>query len=1154
MRSPKLASATAALVLFVVVLLTPRVLFAQYAISTVAGGGPNNLSELNASIGNPVSIAFDTLGNTYIANGPSNHVFKVDTSGNLTAVAGNGAPGYSGDGGPATSATLSNPEGIFVDGSGNLFIADTDNCVIREVSAGNISTVAGKPGSCGYSGDGAPATSAQLYDPYGVFVDGSGDIFIADTDNCVIREVSGGNIATVAGTAGSCGYSGDGGRATSAQLSVPEGIFVALGRIFIADTDNNLIRVVNPGTAQITVAGVNIPAGDIQTVAGASYNSQGGTLCGFANNGQLATTAQLCAPTGVFVDSSSNIFIADTNNFAIREVAASTTDILTTVAGTLGTAGYSANGTVATSALLNYPSNMVADSSGNIFIADTDNFVIEEVAASNSEIQTKIGNNKLAYSGDGGPAVDAELYTPGAVALDSAGNIYIADTSNSVVRVVNTGTAAITIAGVTIQAGDIGTVAGSYYVPTLPATCDYSGDGGPATGAQLCTPGGVFVDGSGNIYIADSGNNVIRVVNPSATQSITIAGVTIPANEIATVTGNGTLCQYITAPCGDNGPAISAELNTPNGVFVDSAGNIFIADTDDYVIREVTTAGTISTVAGNYAQCTQPAAPSCGDGAVATGAQLNFPYGVFVDLAENIYIADTFDNRIRVAANPGAGQPITLAGVSIPPGDIATVAGTGARGFGGDNGSPTAAQLDTPSGVFVDSAGDIFIADTDNAAIREVVAASGLIQTVAGTPLIPGFSGDGGQSASAELDSPLGLFGASSGNLFIADTDNARIRELVPSIFVSVTPNPINVAVSAQEQFAAAVTGTTNSAVTWEVDAIAGGNSTVGTITTTGLFTAPATIPTPATVTITAVSAAGNSSSGSAQATIVAAGGAVNVVVSTNPVVSEVYTTTTQAFLATVTGTTNTTVTWQVDGVTSGNATVGTIDSSGNYTAPATVPAPATVTIEAVSQALSSAIGTESILIVTDPSAAQPAPQSTSPGGLATYSLLLNANTGLPGQAIRLSCLQATLPPGGTCSFASSSGSPITSITPGAQAVPFSVTVNVPTGSASLEMPALTHSGIYFAFAFMPLAGVLLVGAGRQYRRKQNTRRNKRLVWLWLGGLCAFLVLLNACGGANSSLTRSNPELGTYNIKVQGTTTAQPNPVTITIVGLTVSQ
>ncbi len=1169
MRSLKhiLVSAALSLVLF-----APRFLLAQYLISTVAGGGPNNLSGLNASIGYPASIAFDSSGNTYIADSSANRIFEVSTT-NLTVVAGNGAVagdgavGFSGDGGPATSATLNNPEGIFVDGSGNIFIADTNNCVIRVVNTGtspvtiagvtiqpgDIATVAGTPGSCGYSGDGGSATSAELDTPYGVFVDASENIYIADTDNCAIRVVNTGtaaitiagvtiqpdDIATVAGTPGSCSYSGDGGAATAAQLDLPQGLFVAPSGILIADTDNNLVRVVNPGTTEITIDGIQIPGNDIQTVVG-TYTLAGESGC---------SITELCLPAGVFVDGSGDIYIADTGNFAIREVPTSTSVTLTTVAGTPGTSGYSPNGTPATSALLNYPSNMIVDSSGDIFIADTDNFVIEEVTASNDEIQTTIGNNTLAYSGDGESAVDAELYSPGAVALDSAGNIYIADTANSVIRVVNTGASAITIAGVTIQPGDIATVAGSYYVSTTLNPCEYTGDGGAATSAQLCNPGGVFVDSAGNIYIADSGNNVIRVVNPSTSQ-VVIANVTIPGGDIATVAGNGTLCPDSAATCGDGGSAILAELANPNGVFVDSAGNIFIADTDDYVIREVNTAGTIITVVGNYAECTEPVAPSCGDGAVATGAQLYFPYGVFVDLSENLYIADTFDNRIRVVANPNASGPVTIAGVQISPGYIATVAGTGERGYGGDNGSPTSALLDTPLGVFADTSGDIFIADTDNAAIREVVAASLLIQTVAGTPTTAGFSGDGGQSTSAELNSPSGVFGNSAGNLFVADTDNQRIRQLVPSIFVTVTPNPINVAVSTQEQFTATVTGTSNTAVTWAVNGIVGGNSTVGTITTAGIFTAPATIPTPATVTITAVSVADNSSSGSAQATIVATGDAVTVIVSTNPPVTEVYTTTTQTFIATVTGTTNTAVTWQVNGVTGGNATVGTIDDSGNYTAPGTVPSPATVTIEAASQALSSAIGTESVAIVTDPTAAPPAPQTISPGGSATYSLVLNEGTGAPGQPITLSCLQSTMPQGATCSFASSSGSPITTITPGAQAVPFALTVSVPTGSASLQMPNMTRHHLYFAFAlFMPLAGILLVGAGCR-----NKRCNKRRGTLWLMGVCVFLVLLNACGGSSSSSAPQNPELGTYNIKVQGTTTAQPNPVTITIVGLTVTQ
>jgi hypothetical protein len=1160
-RPTPVAVALALALALAVVFLAPQVLLAQYAINTVAGGGPKHLTPLNASIGDPVSIASDAAGNTYFADYYSSRIFKLDTSNNLTVVAGNGTAcpqtaAQCGDGGPATGAALNHPEGVFVDAAGNIFIADTFDFVIRAVNTGTqavtiagitiqpgyIATVAGN-GMFGYSGDGGSATSAQLYDPFGVFVDNAENIYIADTDNCLIRKVSGGNISTVAGnpfaSPSPCGYFGDGGLATSAQLGAPQGVFVdATGNIFIADTDNNLIRVVNTGTAPVTVAGVVVPPGDIQIVAGIYYQSEDGFSCGHGGDGGPANSAQLCLPDGVFVDASENIFIADTDNFAIRAVNAGAApltiagvtiqpDDVATVAGTLGVAGYTGDNGLGASAELNYPSGVAVDASDDIFIADTDNFVIREVTNSSGIIQTTIGNNTLAYSGDGQPPVNAELNYPANLSVDAAGDLFIADTDNSVIREVSATN------GITQTVVGNGTEC-----DTSTATC---GDGGLAVSAQLYYPYGLFLDASGNIFIADTEDNRIRVVN-TGTAPIKVATIVIQPGNIATVAGNGTLCPDPTTACGDGGLATAAELSAPYGVFVDSAENIFIADTQDLKIREViASSGIIVTVAGNGTVCPQGSNP-CGDNAIATSAQLAFPVGVFVDLAENIYIADTSDNRIRIL-NPGTAA-VTIAGVLIPPGDIATVAGTGEEGYSGDGAAAIGALLNTPSGLFVDASGDIFFADTSNDVIREVVAATGFIQTVAGNG-IPGFAGDGGQStgssgqtAAAQLHSPLGVFGDSAGDLFVADTGNVRIRELVPSIFVSVTPNPVNVAVSSQQQFIAAVTGATNTAVIWQVNGVAGGNlSTTGSISTTGLYLAPTAIPTPATVTINAISQADGTTSGSAQATIVGAGGAVTVTVTTSPVgVTQVYTSTVQTFIATVTGTTNTAVNWQVNGIPGGDSTtVGSIDTSGNYTAPAAVPNPATVTIEAVSQALSSAIGSDTITIVTPPTAAQAAPQTASPGGTAIYSLLLNENTGAPGQPIALSCLQSTLPPSGTCTFQP------TTITPGAQAVPFSVTISIPSGAASLQQPSGNRLQLFVAFA--PFAGILLAGAGR---------RNKRRLWLWLAGLCVFLILLNACGGAASSPVSANPELGTYNVKVQGTTAAQPNPVTITVVGLTV--
>jgi hypothetical protein len=1069
-NSPALAALTFAIV---IVLLTPGILQAQYAISTIAGGGPNNLAELNAAIGYAGSVVLDAAGNTYIADSYSNHIFKVDTTGNLTIVAGNGSRGYSGDGGPATSAALNGPEGVFVDASGNIFIADTDNSVIREVTAsnGNIATVAGN-GNAGYSGDGGPATSAQLYDPYGVFVDSAENIYIADTDNCLIREVSAGAITTVAGNPTlqmPCGYAGDGGPAISAQLDGPQGLFVdSSGNIFIADTDNCFIRKVS--------------AGNIATVAG---DPTAQTPCGYSGDNGPATAAQLDDPGGVFVDGSGNIFIADTDNCLIRKVSAGD---ISSVAGNPTqppSCGYAGDGAAATSAWLNYPSNIFVDSAGDIFIADTNNFAIREVNASTLNIQTNIGDKTLAYSLDPALALDAELNAPASVFVDGSGNVFIADSDNSVIR------------EVVATTGDMQTVAGNAILGA-----GYSGDGGLATSAQLNHPEGVFVDRAGSIFIADTKNCLIREVS---------------AGNITTVAGSSTpqpTCGY----SGDNGPATSAQLSDPFGVFVDSSENIYIADTDNSAIREVAASSqNITTVAGTGTACA-PDTATCGDGGPAISAQLSSPTAVFVDPAGDIFIADTFDNRIR---------EVTTSNLNIN-----TVAGTGERGYSGDGAAATSALLDTPYGVFVDASGNIFISDSDNFVIREVAAATGNISTIAGNGTA-GFSGDGGQSTSAELNSPAGLFGNSAGNLFVADTDNFRIRKLVPGIFVTVTPNPVNVAITTQQQFTAAVTGTTNTSVTWQVNGVAGGNASVGTISATGLFQAPAAIPTPATVTVSAT-ASDNTTSGSAQATIVGPGGAVNVTVNTSPAITQVYTGTVQAFIATVTGTTNTAVTWQVNGVSGGNAAFGTIDTSGNYTAPANVPSPAAVSIEAVSQALSTAIGSESVTIVTAPSAAQPTPQTVSPGGTATYSLLLNENTGAPAQPITLSCRQSSLPPNAACAFTPPK------ITPGPQAVSFTLTITVPTGSASLEKPQGMH--LQLCFAFVPLAGILLAGAGRP---------NKKRYWLGVAALCVLMILLNACGGASNS-TPANPELGTYNVKVQGTTLAQPNPVTITTVGLMV--
>jgi sugar lactone lactonase YvrE len=612
-------------------------------IQTVAGGERYvNSPALQVVVANPTGVAYAPNGTVYVISGNQIEQFNPST-GLVTTVAGKQAPGYSGDGGPATNAELYYPFGIAVDNAGNLYIADTGNSVIRKITAatGIITTVAGN-GSVGYAGDGGTATSAELNGPHGIAVDGAGNLYVADTYNQVIREVTvAGVISTVAGN-GSYGYSGDAGAATSASLKLP---------------------------------------------------------------------------FGVAVDAAGDLYIADTYNSVIREVTAAN-GFINTVAGT-GTFGYSGDNSVATSAELNAPFGVTVDGAGNLYIADGQNSVIREVTAATGVINTVAGNGSAGYSGDSGPATGASLYLPFGIAVDGAGNLYIADTENSVIRMVT-------------ATGLIGTVVGG-------GSAGYVGDGGVATGADLNFPQAIAVDGGGNLYIADTNNRVIRKVAAAT-------GI------ISTVAGTGSY-----GYSGDGGPATSAGLSDPYGIAVDAAGNLYIADTYNEVIRKVTIAtGVISTVAGNGS------GGYAGDGGPATSAELSSPEGIAVDGAGNLYIADTYNSVIRK--------------VTAATGVISTVAGNGNFGYSGDSGPATSAELSNPDGVAVDAGGNLYIADTNNLVIRRVTP-TGVISTVVGNGNY-GFSGDGGAATSAELADPYGVAASSSGLFYIADTNNDVIREV----------------------------------------------------------------------------------------------------------------------------------------------------------------------------------------------------------------------------------------------------------------------------------------------------------------------------------------------------------------------------------------
>ena len=338
----------------------------------------------------------------------------VNDSLNIYTFAGTGTNGYTGDAAASTAAKISHPSSVAADCNGNTYIADYDNGVVRKVDArGVITTFAGN-GSIGYSGDGGPATAAKLSNPTGVAIDAIGNVYIADYSNMVIRKVdTAGNISTFAGNGGH-GYSGDGGTATSAELNYPVGLAVDnANNVYIADYLNSAIRMVSA-------------SGTIYTVAGKG-------TAGYSGDGSEAINAQLNNPRGVAVDASGNIYIADYGNNAIRKVNAS--GIITTIAG-VGIAGYSGDGGDAALAQLNNPWGIAVDGYGDIYFSELHNSIIRKVDT-NGIISTIAGNYGMwqGYTGDGNSAINAQLDQPMGIAINCAGNLYIADNANYAVRI-----------------------------------------------------------------------------------------------------------------------------------------------------------------------------------------------------------------------------------------------------------------------------------------------------------------------------------------------------------------------------------------------------------------------------------------------------------------------------------------------------------------------------------------------------------------------------------------------------------------------------------------------------------------------------------------------------------------------------------------------
>ena len=695
-------------------------------ITTIAGGALPNPVATSADIAGPTSAVADASGNIYITPPNSYYVFKLNGT-QLTVIAGRGFHGYSGNGGPATKALVGAANGAALDAQGNLYFSDWGINRIRKIdTSGNITTVAGNGKPCPRKtscGDGGAATAAELGFPQALAVDSSGNIFIADTASERIREVTtDGTINTIAGNGFICNgpnyQCGDHGPGPAAQLDLPTGVAVDnAGHVYVGDTKDQRIRMVDLSTGIITtVVGWNNrgricnvstqKCGDGGPLNGVRFRNPRGVALdssgnlyiadtsdhrirkadfvnnlmttvvgtgvqGFSGDAGGARKAELDEPNGIFVDAAGDLIICDTGNQRVRVVSHS---IINTVAG----GGQGNDGGLAKSANLANPNAVVWAGLRHYYIADAANNRIREVIS--GQISTAVGTGSAGWSGDGGAATSATLSNPLGVTVDSSGNIFIADTNNVRVREVASGT-------ITTIAGN-----GNVCFPTN-GVC---GDGGPATQASLSSPTTIAVDSTGNVYIADAEGNRIRKVDTTGT--------------ITSLAGSG-----VAGYKGDNGPANQSLLNHPYGVAVDSSGDVYIADSYNSRIR------CVLAVANGCGGSTQQVGyivtfalngknGFTGEGGPATQASMYRPFQVALDPAGNVYIGGGVYQMVRKVDTTSQHIITTVAGDILDPGK---------QGFSGDGGPATKATLDN-SGLSIDGSGDLLIADEGNNRIREV--------------------------------------------------------------------------------------------------------------------------------------------------------------------------------------------------------------------------------------------------------------------------------------------------------------------------------------------------------------------------------------------------------------------------------------------------
>lgn len=715
----------------------------SYLIQTIAGGdsSADGAPALAAVFSQAEGIAVDAAGTVYVADADGNRIRKITTDGRIWSVAGTGAPGFSGDGGPASVASVSHPYGLALDLLGNLYIADLGNARVRKIGAdGMIRTVAGggtiPPGG---NGDGGPATSAQLLQPRNVAVDPDGTLYISDFGANRVYRISGGTLTTMAGT-GNAGFSGDYAAAELAQLKSPAGLASdSLGVLYIADSANNRIRKVFQGVIS-SVYSVTGPTGLATAPNGMLYVAAGGYF-----GTQFKAISAIPYARDVATDRYGNVY-ATTGQYVMK---VTTDGKVSTIAGSGAPPYFGGDNGPAINARLHAPAGIALDTDGTLYVADTANNRIRKITSA-GVIATLAGTGDAGAKGANGPAALAQLNGPRSVAVDSQHNVYVADSGNNLLRKITPG-------GIIIDIG-----------------------------LQLKDPEYVALDPTGALYIVDSGNN--RILKLTASGTVSTVALAVQPSAVA-IDGNGNV--YLSdsrriskiTPAGTITTVLDG-LNSPRGLALTPQGDLIFAETGVNVIRKLSASGVVSTIAGTGV------AGFSGDSGPAAVAQLSGPADVFVDLSGTIWIADSGNNRIRTLSpsviadavgNVTIANAATLVPGPIAPGEIVTIFGSGFDPnqtqllfdrkqatvfYVGANQINALAPLDLAPNSITDVGVMVAGVEVAGAAAQIVSAAPGIFTTANGAGQAAAVNEDGSinsESSPADRGSIISLFGTGQG-------------------------------------------------------------------------------------------------------------------------------------------------------------------------------------------------------------------------------------------------------------------------------------------------------------------------------------------------------------------------------------------------------